>query len=76
MKKIIVLMMAIFLVFSINGFSQDKPHKTVQSGKTEQSKKGTAKTGKQPRKSVSKKKIHKSVPKRQSKKKSGTAIKL
>lgn len=76
MKKIIVLMMAIFLVFSINGFSQDKTHKTVQKGKTEQPKKGNAKTGRTPRKSVSKKKVHKSGPTRHSQKKSGNAVKL
>jgi hypothetical protein len=76
MKKIVILMMAIFLVFSINGFSQDKTHKTVQSAKTEQPKKGNAKTGRKPKKSAPKKKIHKSVPKRQSKKKAGSPIKL
>lgn len=76
MKKIIVLMMAIFLVFSINSFSQDKAHKTVQSGKTEQPKKGNTKAGRKPRKPVSKKITHKSVPKRHSKKKTGNAIKL
>ena len=69
-------MMAFFLVFSINSFSQDKPHKTVQSGKIVQPKKGNAKTGKKPRKSVSKKKVHKPAPKKSSKKSSGNGVKL
>jgi hypothetical protein len=70
-------MMAIFLVFSINGFSQGKPHKTVQSAKTEQPKKGTSKTGRTPRKPVVKKKVvHKPAPKRVSVKKTGHSVKV
>jgi len=76
MKKTIVLVMAIFLIFSINGFSQDKTHKTVQSAKAVQPKKGNAKTGHKPKKSASKKNIHKSGTKRHSQKKKGIAIKV
>jgi hypothetical protein len=76
MKKTVVLMITIFLVFSINCFSQDKTHKTVQSAKIEQPKKGNAKAGRKPRKSKSKKMIHKSGPKRRSQKKTGNEIKL
>ena len=77
MKKIIVLMMAISLIFSINGFSQDKTNKTVQSGKTEQPGRKNAKNGRQPRKSVSNKKIQKPhTVKRTSKKQTGNSIKL
>jgi hypothetical protein len=76
MKKIIVLMMAIFLVFSINGFSQGQPHKTVQSAKTEQPKKGTSKTGRTPRKPVTKKKVHKPAPKHSTPKKTGHSVKV
>jgi hypothetical protein len=76
MKKIVVLMMAIFLVFSFNCFSQDKTHKTVQSAKTEQPKKGNAKAGHKPKKSVPKKRSHKSRPKRHSQNKAGNGIKL
>jgi hypothetical protein len=76
MKKIVVLIMSIFLVFSINGFSQNKTHKTVQSAKTEQPKKGKAKNGYKPKKSKSKKRIHKPRSKRYSQKKAGNGIKL
>ena len=76
MKKIIVLMMAVFLVFSFNGYSQNKTHKTVKSAKTEQPKKGNAKTRRTPRKSVSRNKIHKAGTNRHSKTKSGNAIKV
>ena len=76
MKKIVVLMMAIFLVFSIDAFSQGKPHKTAQSGKIEQTKKGSGKTGRTPRKPVTKKKVHKPAPKHQAPKKAGRAVKV
>jgi hypothetical protein len=76
MKKIIVLMMAIFLVFSISGFSQGKPHKTVQSAKIAQPKKGSGKTGRAPRKPIAKKKIHKPSPKHQAPKRAGRAVKV
>jgi hypothetical protein len=75
MKKIVVLMMAIFLGFSVNGFSQDKPHKNVQSGKIEQTKKSDTKKGRTPRKKVTKKKVHKPAPKNQGPKKTGRTIK-
>lgn len=74
MKKIIILMLAIFLVFSFNGFSQDKTHKTVQKAKTEQSRKGNAKAGHKPKKKVSRKKVHKSGPKKHSQSKVGIGI--
>ena len=76
MKKIVVLMMAILLGFSINGFSQGKPHKSVQSAKTEQPKKGTSKTGRTPRKTVSRKKVHKPTAKHQAPKKTGRSVKV
>jgi hypothetical protein len=76
MKKFVVLMMTIFLVFSVNGFSQDKTHKTVQSAKIEQPKKGNIKTGRKPKKVEPKKRIHKSGPKRHNQKKAGNGIKL
>ena len=69
-------MMAIFLGFSINGFSQGQPHKTVQSAKNEQPKKGTSKKGRTPRKPVTKKPVHKPAPKRQAPKKTGRAVKV
>jgi hypothetical protein len=76
MKKFVILMMAIFLVFSINGFSQGKPHKNVQSGKTEQPKKGSGKTGRTPKKPVTKKPVHKPPPKHKAPKKSGHTVKV
>ena len=76
MKKIIVLMVAIFLIFSINGFSQDKTHKKVQSGKIEQPKNGKHITKRAPGKSGSKKRVHKSAPKKHIQKKSGQTVKL
>ena len=76
MKKIVVLMIAIFLAFSINGFAQGKPHKTVQSAKIEQSKKGTSKPGRTPRKTVSRKKVHKPTAKHQAPKKTGRSVKV
>ena len=76
MKKIVVLTMAIFLIFSINGFSQNRSHNTVLSAITEQSPKRNAKSGRKPRKSVSKKKVHKSVPKRHSQSSQGSGINL
>ena len=69
-------MMTIFLVFSINSYSQDKTHKTVQSAKTEQPQKGNAKPGRKPKKLKSKKKVHLSVPKKHSQKKAGNKIGL
>jgi hypothetical protein len=74
MKKIIVLILAIFMGFSINGVSQVKNHKSVQSAKTEQPKKGKAKGKRIPRKSVPRKRIHKSGPERYSQKKAGKPI--
>ena len=76
MKKFVVLMMAIFLVFSINGFSRDRTHKTVQSTKIEQSQKRNAKAGRKSKKAEPKKRIHKSGIKRYNQKKTGTGIKL
>jgi hypothetical protein len=75
MKKVIVLILAIFLIFSINGFSQNQPCKTSLGVMAEQSPKGN-KTGHKPRKSVHKKKIHKSGPKRHHQKKTGSGIEL
>jgi hypothetical protein len=75
-EKIVVLIMAIFLIFSMNSFSQDKSHKTGQSIKTEQPKKGYTKKGHKPKKSGSKKIVHKSKPKRSGKKSTGNQIKL
>ena len=69
-------MMAFFLVFSINGFSQGKPHKTAQSGKIEQTNKGNSKKGRTPRKPVAKKKVHKPTAKHQAPKKAGHAVKV
>lgn len=74
MKKIVILIMAFFLFFSFNGFSQNKTHKTVQSAKTEQTRKGNTKTGHKPKKKVSRKKVHKSGPKRHSQSKAGIGI--
>jgi hypothetical protein len=62
MKKFVVSMMIIFLVFSINCLSQDKTHKKVQSAKIEQPKKENIKTGRKPKKVGPKKGIHKSGP--------------
>jgi hypothetical protein len=76
MKKFVVLLMTIFLVFSINGFSQDKTHKKVQSAKIERSKKGNTKTGRKPKKVEPKKRIHKSGLKRHNQKKAGHGITL
>ena len=69
-------MIAIFLIFSINGFSQDKTHKKAQSGKIEQPKNGKSRTKPAPNKSVSKKKVHKPAPKKHTVKKSGKAVKV
>ena len=76
MKKIVILVIAIFLVFSINGFSQNRSHNTILSSMTEHSAKRNTKTGRKPRKSVSKKKIHKSGPKRHSHQAQGSGINL
>jgi hypothetical protein len=76
MKKILVLMISIFLIFSINGFSQDKHHKKAQSGKIEQPKNGKHRTKPAPGKSVSKKTVHKPTPKGHGPKKSGKAVKV
>jgi hypothetical protein len=74
MKKIVVLMMAIFLVFSINSFSNTGSENNFHSAITAQTPKGKVKSGRKPRKPVSRKKVHKSSPKRHSEKKSGKGI--
>lgn len=67
-------MMALFLIFSLNGFSQTIPVKTENRIITEQSGKGKAKVGRKPRKPVSKKKVHTSGPKRHNSNKSGNRV--
>jgi hypothetical protein len=74
MKKIVVLMMAIFLVFSINSFSQTNSENTFHSAIKAQTPKVKVKSGRKPRKSVSRKKAHKSSPKRHSQNKAGKGI--
>ncbi|MGD0342225.1 MAG: hypothetical protein ABSA76_11045 [Bacteroidales bacterium] len=76
MKKAFVLMITFFMVFSINGFSMDKNHKTAQTAKTAQHSRGSAKTGRKPPKPKARKKIHKSKSKRHMPKKTGHAIRL
>lgn len=76
MKKFVVLMMAIFLVFPIDVFSRDRTHITVQSAKIEQPQKRNAKSGRKLKKTEPKKRIHKSGIKRYKQKKTGTGIKL
>jgi hypothetical protein len=76
MKKSIALLMAFLLVFSINGFSQTKSHKKVQSAKTEQHSKNSGKSRHKPPKAKHGKKIHKSKSKRPSQTKTGKAIRL
>lgn len=66
MKKLAVLLMMIFLGFSINGYSSEKASPSVKSSKTEQTKKGKAKSTRKPRKLVPKKRVHKPAPKRHS----------
>lgn len=56
--------MAGFMLFSLNAYSLDKPHKKAQSAKTEQPKKKGRASKRKPKKSVSKKMTHKSGPKR------------
>jgi colicin import membrane protein len=44
MKKVVVFMMAVFLVFSLNSFSQTKTQKTTKKSTTVQTAKKEAKT--------------------------------
>jgi hypothetical protein len=76
MKKIIALMMTFSLVFSINGFSQDKSHQKVQSAKTEQHSSKSSKPGRRPPKAKTRKRIHKSKIKRPVDRKASKGIRL
>jgi hypothetical protein len=66
MKKIVVLIVAALLVFSFTGFSPDKPHKKTMSARIENSRKKNAAGSIKPRKSKSRKHLHKSKIKRSS----------
>jgi hypothetical protein len=68
MKKITFFMMAAFLFFSINSFSQVKPQKTTHKVKTEQIKKKNSKAVAKSKKSKSKRRIHKPKSNRQGQK--------
>lgn len=67
MKKIVIFLVAALLVFSVSSFSPDKPHKKTQSAKIEQGRKKNTKAGIKPRKSRSRKGVHKSKSNRQPK---------
>ena len=64
MKRVLILMIVFFLTFSLNGFSQFNAYETASKPKTEKPRKMNVKTGRQPRKSVSKKKVHSPAPKK------------
>lgn len=74
MKRIIVLMLMVFLGFSVSGYSMDNIHKNVQSVKTEDTNKAKDKKGKTPRKLTPKKRVHKPAPKHHGRHKQGSAI--
>ena len=74
MKKVFVLVMVLFLAFSLESFSMNNSGSTANSINTEQSGKGKAKIGRKPRKAVSKKKVHTKGPKTHNSKKSGKRI--
>jgi hypothetical protein len=74
MKRVIVLMLMVFLCFSVSGFSMDNSHKNVQSVKTDGPKKVQDKKGKTPRKLTPKKRVHKPAPKHHGRSKQGSKI--
>jgi hypothetical protein len=76
MKKTFAFMMAIFLVFSISGFSMDKNQKSSQTAKIMQHSGRSAKAGRKPPKTRAARKIHKSKTKRPVKKSTGNKILL
>ena len=76
MKKFFVFLIAVLLVFSINGYSQDKTKRTPQSSKIEQARKGNVKAGIKPKKSKSKRKMQRPKLKPRSHKKTGNELKL
>jgi Na+-transporting methylmalonyl-CoA/oxaloacetate decarboxylase gamma subunit len=56
-KKIVILMVLIFLAFSLSGLSQERSSKKPQPVKTEEVKKVSTKSGSRPKKPA-KKRIH------------------
>jgi hypothetical protein len=76
MKKTFAFMMAIFLVFSISGFSTDINQESGQTAKIVQHPGRNAKAGRRPPKARAARKIHKSKSKarRPAKKSTGTKI--
>jgi len=74
MKKVIALIIIVFLCFSVGGYSMDNTHKNVQSFKTEGPKKVQDKKGKTPRKLTPKKRVHKPAPKHHGRSKQGSRI--
>jgi hypothetical protein len=75
MKKTFGLIVAIFLAFSLSGFSIDKNHKSGQNAKIAQHSGRIAKAGRRPPKARVRK-IHKSKTKRPVKKSTGNKILL
>lgn len=72
MKRVFALLMVIFLIFSLDGFSNIPIYKPVDTVRAEQSVKGKA--GRRPRKPISKKIVRTKAPKGHSRNKSGNRI--
>jgi hypothetical protein len=74
MKKTFALIMTVFLLFSISGFSMDKGHKSGQTAKIAQHSGRSSKAGHRPPKARAGRKIHKSKTKRPVMKSTGNKI--
>jgi uncharacterized protein YxeA len=74
MKNIFAIIMAVFLVLPLSGFSMDKNHKSGQTAKIVQHSGRSSKSGRKPPKARAARKIHKSKTRRPLKKSSGNKI--